>query len=55
VTRIGSLLVQDVDGTGVVIVDESSGDEVFIRLDRVEAVRDSLNRFVDAYREQRLL
>jgi hypothetical protein len=45
-TRVGHLLVQDVEGTGVVIVDESSADEVFIPAVHLVGVFEALAHFV---------
>ena len=45
-TRIGSLLVQAVDEYGVVIMDESSGDEVFIPTVHLAKVYEALGYFV---------
>jgi hypothetical protein len=46
VTRIGHILVQAIDEDGVVIVDESDGNEIFIPTIHLAKVYEALGYFV---------
>lgn len=47
-TRIGSMLVQPIEDTGVVVMDEANGEEVFIPARWLRAVSTTIRDLADA-------